>query len=464
MLDLNSVSEVHMVGIGGVSMSALAHALRDKGAHVTGSDVAESERVKHLRTLGITVHIGHSETNLDSPDLIIYTSAVNGQNPELAAGRTRGIPVIHRSELLAWFLKDKRGMAVAGTHGKTTTTAMVGLILRDAGLDPTIFLGGISLDLEDNYRLGGSDIVIFEADESDASFRQYRDCSQVITNVEADHLDQHRDFEAVRSAFANFIRIGDPHGFLVYGSDCPALSDLVRECPGTARSFALGDRSAFYRATAMATAGCRTTATLLVEGQQAGELELHMPGRHNVANALAALGMAHMLEVPIEQCLDSLAHFSGTSRRFERIYERGKLRIYDDYAHHPTEIRAALSAARDAFGGVHLTAVFQPHLPSRTKFLLEDFAGAFSDADCVIINAIYLAREKPIPGFSAQQLADRIREVAPDKPVYYFDNQDELLEFVYGRIDQEELLIFIGAGDITAVGRGLASRLVEERR
>lgn len=463
MLDLNGITRVHMVGIGGVSMSALAHALHDRGAQVVGSDIVETERVQKLRALGITVHIGHDKANLDAPELIVHTTAIKPENPELAAGNAQSIPIIHRSELLAWFLEGKRGMAIAGTHGKTTTTAMVGTILLDAGVDPTVFLGGTSFDFHDNYHLGTSDIVVFEADESDASFCQYLDCSQIITNVEPDHLDHHHDFETLKQVFADFAKKGDPDGFLIYGSDCPDLVALAAHCPGAARSFALDDPDAFYRATDIATHNGWTTATVLIDGRPAGMLRLSLPGRHNVANALAALGMVHTFGLPVEKSLASLAKFSGTSRRFELLYHQGKLRIYDDYAHHPTEIRAALAGARDAFGDVHITAIFQPHRPSRTKFLFDDFARAFSQADAVIINSIYLAREEPIPDFSAELLADRIRQVEPYKPVHYFESQDDLLAFVHDRIDAEELIMVMGAGDITEVGRTLASRLADER-
>ena len=453
-----------MVGIGGVSMSALAHALYDRGVQVGGSDIVESERVRELRELGITVHIGHDQTNLDAPELIVHSTAIQPGNPELVAGKARGIPIIHRSKLLAWFLENKRGLAIAGTHGKTTTTAMVGTVLVDAGTDPTVFLGGTSFDLGDNYRLGTSDVVVFEADESDASFSQYPGCSQIITNVELDHVDHHGNLDKLKQVFANFIEIGDPDGFLIYGSDCADLVPLAAHCPGTARSFALDDPEAFYRATDIGTDNGWTTATLLLEGRRAGTLRLPMVGRHNVANALAALGMTDMFGVPLKTALARLAEFSGTSRRFELLYQAGKLHIYDDYAHHPTEVRAVLAGARDAFGDAHITAVFQPHLPSRTQYFLEDFARAFSQADSVIINAIYVARGEPIPGVSAELLADRIRQIEPDKPVHYFESQEDLLAFVYNRIDAEELVMVIGAGDITQVGRELAGRLADERQ
>ncbi len=448
-----------MVGIGGVGMSALAHALHDCRIEVTGSDIRDGERVARLRSLGIPVAIGHAASNVDSPNLVVHTSAIKPDNMELRTARQLGIPVIHRSELLASFIAGKRAVAVAGTHGKTTTTAMLANILVDAAWDPTILLGGKSLDFGDNYRFGASDLVIFEADESDASFHQYRNCSQIVTNVEADHLDVHGDLATVRQVFADFIELGDPNGFLIYGSDCPQLPSLFHHCPGVARSFALDDTGAYYCATDITTDGCRTVARLSVGGREVGVLTLAAPGRHYVADALAALGMAHSLGIPVETSLDSLAGFSGTGRRFELIYSSEQLRIYDDYAHHPTEVKAALEGARDAYPDAHMTVVFQPHLPSRARFFLDDFARAFSKADAVIVNSIYAAREDPIPGFTGRQLADRISECEPTKPVRYLPDQSALLEYLLARIADEELLIFIGAGDINEVSRTLAARL-----
>lgn len=459
MIDLATINTAHMIGIGGVGMSALAHALHDRAIDVTGSDIREGERVTRLRSLGIPIAIGHAAANLDSPDVVVHTSAIKPDNTELHTARQLGIPVIHRSQLLASFIAGKRAIAVAGTHGKTTTTAMLGKILVDAACDPTILLGGKSLDFGDNYRLGASDLVVFEADESDASFHQYSNCSQIVTNVEADHLDVHHDLATVRRVFADFIELGDPGGFLVYGSDCPELSSLSHHCPGVARSCALDDTGAYYCASDTTTSGCHTVTRVSVAGRQAGTLTLSLPGRHNVADALAALGMAHCLGIPVETSLDSLAGFSGTGRRFELIHTGGKLHIYDDYAHHPTEVRAALEAARDAYPDAHMTAVFQPHLPSRTRFFLDDFARAFSKTDAVIVNSIYAAREDLIPGFTGRQLADAISEAETTKPVRYFADQGVLLQYLLDRIADEELLIFIGAGDINEVSRTLAARL-----
>lgn len=454
-----SVKRVHMVGIGGVGMSALAHALHDRGIRVSGSDIAASDRVISLRQLGIEITVGHRASNLGDADLVVHTTAVRADNPELAEARARNIPIWHRSQLLADFLGGKRGLAIAGTHGKTTTTAMVGKVLADTGHDPTVFLGGIALDYNSNYRLGRSDIVVFEADESDASFHHYLGCSQAITNIEPDHLDQHHDFATVQGVFERFIAIGDPEGFLIYGADSPALFPLAASCPGTARSFSLRYAGAGYYAQAINSDNGCDTCRLHIDGVYACDITLPVPGSHNIANALAAVGMAHMLGVDPSDAAESLASFAGTGRRFQLVYEDGPLHLYDDYAHHPTEIRAALRAARRKHPEAHITAVFQPHLPSRTRFLLNDFARAFGDADTIVLTSIYESREDPIPGFSAQALADRIAVVARAKELHYIAERDDLLGFLAARMPQEQVVVFIGAGDINGVSSRLAEQL-----
>lgn len=459
MIDIDAMKKVHMVGIGGVGMSALAHALRDRGVDVTGSDIRDSEAIAKLRDLGILITIGHDAANLQNPDVVVRTTAAKDANPELVAATNAGIPIIHRSDLLAMFVAEKRGLAVAGTHGKTTTTAMLGKILYDAGLDPTVFIGGRSLNFGDNYRLGAGQYMVLEADESDATFHKYIGCSQIITNVEADHLDQHGTFEGVKRVFARFIELGDPDGFLIYGADCPALLELAAAAPGKARSFSLKDPAADFYAADLRTTDTGASADISVNGVPVGALNLSVYGRHNIEDALAALAMANSIGVPVEICLKSLAGFSGTGRRFELVCQRGDLRLYDDYAHHPTEVRNAIAGARTAFPNAHITAVFQPHLPSRTKFFLDDFAQAFADADAVIVNSIYAAREEPIPGFSAQDLADRIAAAEPGKSVLYFTDHKHIVDYLYSNIDAEQIIMFIGAGDINSASRALADRL-----
>jgi UDP-N-acetylmuramate--alanine ligase len=452
-----------MVGIGGVGMSALAHALHDRGVEVTGSDINASDRVVELRKLGIPIQIGHDPANVTGADLVVHSTAVRADNPELSTAREHGTPIWHRSQMLAHFLEQKLGIAVAGTHGKTTTTAMLGKILTDTGCDPTIFLGGISLDFSSNYRLGSSDVVVFEADESDASFHQYTDCSQIITNIEPEHLDQHRDFATIRRVFERFVSIGASEGTLVYGADNPALCGIAENFPGDARPFSLTYPGAAYYASVDKSGNGGTDATLYVDGVNCCDLALPMAGKHNTADALAAIGMAHALGVSPAAAAQSLSTFAGTGRRFQRIYRDGSQYIYDDYAHHPTEIRAALSTARLTHPDAHVTAVFQPHLPSRTRFLLDDFARAFGAADTVVITSIFESREDPIPGFTAQTLVDRIAGLAPGSDLHYVDNDEHLPQFMMDRMPTEQVVLFIGAGDINKLSRQLVDRLMAQR-
>lgn len=461
MSELDHVKKTHFIGIGGVSMSALAHALADRGTAVTGSDIRDSDRIRGLRDLGIEVSIGHDAENVGDADLVVFTTAIPDDNPELVEARARQIPTWHRSRLLAQFIRGQLALAVTGTHGKTTTTAMLGYILTRAGLDPTIFLGGISRDFESNYRLGTRDIVVFEADESDASFHQYGGTWQVITNIEADHLDQHNDFETLRHVFSDFIAMGDTDGYLVYGADSAPLAAMADGAPGKAVGFALESDAAF-RAVNIAITDCTTGYDLVVEAEPVGRFSLSIPGRHYVEDALAAIAMAYCVGIDPAEAGGYLEDFQGTGRRFELRYRGDDIQVYDDYAHHPTEIRAVLRAAREAFEDAHITVAFQPHLYSRTRDFMDEFARALAGADAVVVNAIYGAREDPIPGVSGSDLAKRIRDFEPGKPVSYIPDTDALAEQLLQRAPQTDVIITVGAGDITEVSRTLA-RLLEER-
>ncbi|MFP3904223.1 MAG: UDP-N-acetylmuramate--L-alanine ligase [Armatimonadota bacterium] len=462
MPELGDIRTAHMIGIGGVSMSALAHALHDRGITVRGSDIRTSDRIEKLRDLGITVSIGHDAKNVGDADVVIYTTAIPEDNPELRAARTAQIPTWHRSQLLAAFAHNKRALAVTGTHGKTTTTAMLGYILTRAGMDPTIFIGGISRDFESNYRLGNSDIVVFEADESDASFHHYDSTWQIVTNIEADHLDQHNDFATVQQVFSDFIALGDPDGYLVYGADSPPLAAMAENAPGTPISFGL-QSPADLEAQNVSVEGCRTDYDLIARGERVGRYSVQIPGSHYVEDALAAIGMAGCLGVAPHAAAGFLQHYQGTNRRFELRYRDDDIVVYDDYAHHPTEVRVVLAAARKAFKDSHITAVFQPHLYSRTQFLMDEFARAFADADAVVINSIYGAREQPMPGVSASDLAERIRSYEPKKPVLHIEHHDELVQHLFDSVDDTDVILTVGAGDITEVGQQLARRLKQRR-
>jgi UDP-N-acetylmuramate--alanine ligase len=339
---------------------------------------------------------------------------------------------------------------------------MLAAILVAAGRDPTAFVGGDVLAWGSNYRLGNGPHVVFEADESDGSFREYAGCSEVISCVEADHLDQHGTVERVAEVFADFLAQADPRGFVVWGQDCPRLARLVPKSPARLVSFGSGP-GADYGADGIVYAGTDTSFTLLRGGQEAVEVRLRQPGEHNVRNALAAIAAAEACGVAEEAWRGALAGFTGTGRRFELLGRTESLAVYDDYAHHPTAVRVTLAAARQqGFGRV--IVVFQPHLYSRTRDLMADFAVAFHDADVVVITGIYGAREQPIPGVSAEELAGRIRRQEPGKAVHHAATKDQARELVAGLARPGDLILSLGAGDVREVGEQLAAELRADRQ
>lgn len=459
-MELTRQDRVHFIGVGGISMSGLAHALAAQGFRVSGCDRSDSERLAVLRQAGVQVFLGHDPAHAAAADVVIWTTAIREDNPERRAAVAAGRRLHHRSELLAWMLRGKQAIAVTGTHGKTTMTAMLGTILVSAGLDPTVLVGGDVLAWGSNYRLGRGPHVVFEADESDKSFREYNPCSQVISCIEFDHGDQYGTLAAIEEHFAAFIAGGAPAGFLVWGQDCPRLQRLV-SARAAGRCIGFGFHpEADFRAVNVEYEGLRTRFGLLKGGETAGTVDLQVPGRHNVLNALAAVAAADACGASLDQCRAALADFRGTGRRFELLGKSEELAVYDDYAHHPTELRATLATARQQGYG-RVVAIFQPHLYSRTRDLMADFAAAFSDADVVVITEIYAAREDPIPGVSALELARRVREHEPGKPVYYTQTKEEALDRVLELVQAGDLVLSIGAGDVREVGEALAQRLCQ---
>jgi UDP-N-acetylmuramate--alanine ligase len=456
-MELQPTDRIHFIGIGGVSMSALAHALADQGYVVSGSDRSDSPVLQALRQAGVTVHVGHAAGHVAGGDVVIYNTAIRGDNPELAAARQAGLRVHHRSEMLAWMLRGKQGIAVTGTHGKTTTSAMIAVILQHAGRDPSGFIGGLVHEWQGNYCLGQGPQIVFEACESDGTFLRYVSCSQVVTGIEDDHLDQHQSSARLDAAFAAFLRSADPQGFVVWYRESERLARIIGEAP--ARLISYGEAAgADYRAQDVDCAGAGTTFTVVRAGRAPGQVRLPLPGRHNALNALAAIAAAEALGVDFGDIAAALQGFRGTGRRFELLGQGNGIAVYDDYAHHPTEVRATLAAAR-GFGAERIIAIFQPHLYSRTQRLMTDFAAAFEAADVVIINAIYAAREEPIPGVEGDVLADHIRRQSGEKSVCYLAAQEDIVARVGEMARAGDLVLTIGAGDIRQAGEALAERL-----
>ncbi len=427
-------------------MSGLALALHEKGFCVSGSDKRESEIVKRLRENDVEVALGHAAKNIGDAQVIVYTTAISEDDPELVAARATGRPVVHRAELISYLLGQERRIAVAGTHGKTTVTAMIGTIFVELGYDPTVFVGGHWLDIDSNFRLGNGDWAIFEACESDSSFWVYAGCSQVLTSIEPDHLDSYGNFAELRRSFAQFVSLADPQGFIAYYGESATVVEAVADSSAEPISYGLSPELDITATDITATAQ-GTEFTPIVFGETLSPVSLRMVGRHNVLNALAALAAACGSGLPVERAAGALGQFTGIKRRFEQIGQVDGYRVVDDYAHHPTEIQATLQAAREHFA-TRTVAVFQPHLYSRTEYLMDEFVESFDDADIIAIAQTYAAREQPREDVSGQQLCERIRSRHPDRQVAYLPTLDDVVAFLKHQATSGDLVITIGAGDI----------------
>lgn len=448
-LDLSQVGHAHFVGISGIGMSALARHLLARGHVVSGSDTSPGEQGMALSRLGATVHVGHAAENVDGADLVIVTSAAHADNPEVAAARARGIQVIKRAELLAAIVNPMEGIAVAGTHGKTTTSALIGHILTDAGLDPTILIGGISTPLGSNARVGAGNLVVAEADEYDRSFLYLYPLVAVITNVEAEHLDIYGSEAGVREAFIEFG--SHVRELIVACADDPWAVASASKSMAMTTTYGIEDGE--WRATEIEDTG--NQMTFLVQG--AGEstrVETPLIGRHNVQNAMAALVVARSLGVDAAAAVKAIASFTGVARRAEVLGEARGVTVMDDYSHHPSEIRAALSGIK-ARRRRPLRVIFQPHTYSRTRDFLADFASAFDDADHVYLLDIYPARETDTLGMSGRRLAAEIEQHHPS--LTYIPDVTAAADIVARESRSGDVVVTMGAGDVYR----LAPRILE---
>ncbi len=438
-------------------MSPLAEVLLARGFEVSGSDIRRSPATEALEDHGARVHIGHDAASLDGATTVVYSTAIREDNPELAAARERRLQILHRSQLLGMLLEGKQAIAVAGTHGKTTTAAMIGVCLGRAGLDPTVVVGGDVRDLGGHFRVGHGDLFVLEACESDGTFLNYRSCSQVITSIEPDHLDQHETFDNLRQCFRQFVETGCADGFLVYCADSAELRGLADRAPGRAVSYGAGGDADFQlRNVSTDLESC--SFDLETPAGSVHRLDLRIAGRHNAANATAAFAAATQVGVGPEAAVEALSSFRGVARRFEIVSRESGIVIVDDYAHHPTEIESTLRSARESWDG-RIIAIFQPHLFSRTKHLMDGFARAFGAADEVIITGIYAAREDPDPDISGRQLAEAVAEAAPGKPVRFIEEKGDVAVHLLSHVTPGDLVVCIGAGDIREVGESLAAAL-----
>jgi UDP-N-acetylmuramate--alanine ligase len=443
---------IHFVGAGGVGMSGLAEILlQATPLEISGCDLARSENTARLERLGARIAPGHDPAHVRDADLLVISSAVGEGNAEVAAAREKGIPVIRRAEMLAEIMRLKQGIAVAGTHGKTTTTSLTGMVLTVAGFDPTIVVGGQVHILGTNARLGKGDYLVAEADEYDRSFLELTPVVAVITNVEADHLDTYRDLADILDAFATFANRVPFFGSVVACIDDPGVRSLLPRVKkrvvtyGESGEAQISARDVRLDATA--------TSFDVWEGDRTrlGSVRLRLPGRHNVLNALAAIAVGRELLVPFESIARALAAFTGVVRRFELKGERDGVLVVDDYAHHPTEIRATLAAARQVHPSRRLVALFQPHLYSRTRDFAADFGEALCGADLSIVLDVYPSREQPIPGVTGEIVAEAARHKGHRSVIYVHDRK-RVVDCLEQTLRSGDLLLTLGAGDVVQFG------------
>jgi UDP-N-acetylmuramate--alanine ligase len=440
-------TRIHFVGIGGMGMCGIAEVLANMGYKVTGSDMNDTEITRHLADIGCKVSQGHRADNLGEADVVVVSSAIKGYNPEVEAARARQIPVIPRAEMLGELMRMKYGIAVAGAHGKTTTTTMCHSVLMAAGWDPTAVIGGRvnSLGLA-NARWGKSDYLIAEADESDGSFLTLTPTAAIVTNIDAEHLDHYGTFENVKKAFTDFCNRVPFYGMCTLCLDNPGVQAILPNLTKRFTTFGIAAQ-AQYRARNVRHDGLATRFVAWRRADELGEVVLPMPGSHNVLNALGVLAITDFLGVPFETYVKAIAHFEGVARRFTVRGEVGGITVVDDFGHHPAEVRATLSGARAAFAGRRIVAAFQPHRFTRTRDQFGEFARSFYDADKVIICDVFAAGEKPIDGITSEQLVRSIRD-AGHKDVTHVARREDVAAHLADHVRPGDLAITLGAGNI----------------
>ncbi|WP_430008999.1 UDP-N-acetylmuramate--L-alanine ligase [Methylophaga lonarensis] len=457
------VRHIHFIGIGGVGMGGIAEVLLNLGYQVTGSDIAENSLIKHLRTLGATVWIGHSPDYLAGADVVVVTTAVSEDNVELHAAREQRIPVVPRAEMLAELMRFSYGIAVAGTHGKTTTTSLIAALLSEGELDPTFVIGGRLNSAGSNARLGTGRYLVAEADESDASFLYLQPMIAVVTNVDDDHMATYDgDFDKLKATFIEFLHHLPFYGLAVMCIDDPVVNELLSEVTRPVMTYGSSEDADFRLSDLTQNQG---QSQFIIHEKLTGlqyPVTLNMPGMHNALNAAAAMLVARNLGVSIEACQQALLKFAGIGRRFNVLGDKqlpqGSVLLVDDYGHHPTEIAATLAAARAGWSERRLVVVFQPHRYTRTRDLFEDFAQVLSNADVLVMLEVYSAGEHRIAGADARSLCRAIRLRGQVEPVFV-ETREALYELLPTLLADNDLLLTLGAGDIGAVARELDEQL-----
>jgi UDP-N-acetylmuramate--alanine ligase len=460
---MRRINCVHFVGIGGSGMSGIAEVMLSLGYQVQGSDLKSSAVIDRLRNLGATVFVGHDSHNIENADAVVVSSAVDDRNPEVAAARRLLMPVVRRAEMLAELMRFRYSIAVAGTHGKTTTTSLVASVLAEGGLDPTFVIGGRLKSADSNARLGQGEYLVAEADESDASFVDLKPMLAIVTNIDADHMSTYQgDIEKLRGGFVRFLHNLPFYGLAVLCTDDPGVRDVLGDVGRSILTYGV-ESDADVSARDIRFAKGKTHFRVVRRGvDEPLDICLGLPGMHNVRNALAAIAVAGELQISDQAVVSALEKFEGIDRRFQNYGDirtrNGKIMLVDDYGHHPTEIAATVAAARAGWPGRRLVLVFQPHRYTRTRDLLDDFATVLSEADVLVLLEVYAAGEAPIAGANGRAIARAVRGRGSVEPVFV-ESLDSLLPVLDGLLQKDDLLLTMGAGDIGAFAAHLPERL-----
>ena len=460
--EMRRIRRIHFVGIGGAGMSGIAEVLKNQGYDVSGSDIRDSAVTARLRAMDVDVYIGHRAENTDQADVVVVSSAVAGDNPEVVSARERRVPIVPRAEMLAEIMRYRHGIAVAGTHGKTTTTSLIASVLGEAGLDPTFVIGGKLNSAGTNAQLGGSRYLVAEADESDASFLHLTPVISVVTNIEADHMDTYGgDVEKLKQTFVDFLHNLPFYGVAVMCVDDDYVQEIIPRISRAIITYGIDNPDADYRAENITSDGLKTRFLVRRPGGRPDlQVELKMPGRHNVLNALATIAVATDEGVDDQAICRGLAGFAGVGRRFQVYGEyqtpKAASTLVDDYGHHPTEVEAVIRAAREAWPQRRIVMLYQPHRYTRTRDLYEDFVRVLSEVDGLLLMDVYSAGEPAIPGADGRALCRSIRQRGKVEPVFVEDNRE--IESLLANVLQDgDLLITQGAGDIGGVAARLAA-------
>lgn len=448
---------LHFVGIGGIGMSGIAEILLNLGYRVSGSDAKSSATTARLKRRGAKIFIGHRASHVGDAHVVVTSSAVAANNPEVVAARERAIPVVPRAEMLAELMRLKYAIAVAGTHGKTTTTTLISHVLAGGGLDPTIVIGGRVNAWRTNARLGKGEFIVAEADESDRSFLKLDPTVAVITNIDREHMESYKDFDDVRASYRTFAERTPFYGAVVCCEDHPEVRALRAKLTRRVITYGLkGD--ADFTARNISQTGEKLHFEVLYRGKLLGEIHLRLPGKHNVGNALAAVAVGHFLDVPFPRIAKSLRAFRGIERRFQILARRPQL-VVSDYAHHPVELAATMRAARDGWPTRRLIVVHQPHRYTRLAEFFRDFVEVLAGADGVFLMRLYEASEKPIPGISSRKLWGALRHRTPKLPIHYAESADTVCAQLARTVEKNDVVLFLGAGDIVKTAQQFVKQL-----